>query len=221
MSGIERWFSEDPRRTPAEIACSLAGDRFWRDEHQSVVGTHPEMPDAACLLALDEELAHALLLVLSRLPAGQRLEFAQAFYDRVPGGPPPVPRSSDAPRRLALGASIVLFVVELIDLTPNERETVTDLLQGAAQGDDLERTPPTTVAQLARTITRLRSEQFVDDSSKSGVAGMALAEVLAPSSGAVDVQEVLARCTSAALDNWDRERVLSFLVDVRRLLSGR
>jgi hypothetical protein len=41
------WYSERPQRPPAECACLLAGDRFWRDERLSLLGTHPDFPDVA------------------------------------------------------------------------------------------------------------------------------------------------------------------------------
>jgi hypothetical protein len=42
-----------------QVACLLARDRFWKDERRRLIGTHPDWPDAAHLLDLEEEPAHA------------------------------------------------------------------------------------------------------------------------------------------------------------------
>src|SRR5436190_23409521 len=65
------------RLPPDELACKLAGDRFWRDETARLIGSHPDWPDAAHFLRREEEVAHALVLVLSRLPGRARRAFAQ------------------------------------------------------------------------------------------------------------------------------------------------
>ena len=81
MPPAEDWFEDEgPRPRPADVACTLAEDRFWRDERLRLIGSHPDWPDAAYLLDLGEELAHALVLVLSRLPVSRRRAFADAFY---------------------------------------------------------------------------------------------------------------------------------------------
>src|SRR5262249_37633193 len=66
LSRMEQWFAERPRRPASEYACELAGDRFWRDERGRLIGMHPDWPEAAFLLGLREEIAHALVLALSR-----------------------------------------------------------------------------------------------------------------------------------------------------------
>jgi hypothetical protein len=112
VSRVDRWFQESPRRPPAEIACLLARDRFWRDDRLRLIGTHPDWPDAAGLLDLGEELAHALVLVLSALPEALRRDLADAFYERRHGrGTWP---TGDGRARLALAAAVALHVVEIV-----------------------------------------------------------------------------------------------------------
>lgn len=216
MSRVQSWLSEDPPRRSAEIACLLARDRFWQDERRMLIGTHPEMPDAAYVLDLRDELAHALLLVLSRLPMSQRGEFAERFYERAHGRT--FMPSFDAHTRLSLAATIVLHVGDVIDFPEAGYERVLDLLRGAAQGDDLGRTPAPAVEEVSRTVTQLRSEPD-DVTDPRDVAAVALAEVLAPSSEGVDLQEVLARCAFAAVETWESRRVLDFLLEVDRLFA--
>src|SRR5919197_421182 len=104
MSRMDRWFAERP--SPAEIACALAGDKFWRDARLRLIGTHPDWPDAAWLLRLDEAVAHAFVLVLSRLPAARRRDFAEAFYARRDGSGAELSR--DSRERLALAVAETL-----------------------------------------------------------------------------------------------------------------
>jgi hypothetical protein len=195
----------------AEIACSLARDRFWQDEGLRLLGTHPDWPDAADALELDEELAHALVLVLSRLPESRRRGFAEAFYEERRG--PSAHRPSDETARLALAAAVVLHVVEIVE--PRLRsERVLDLLQATAQGDDLTRTPEPAVSELRKTIARIRFEAEPED------AGLALAEVLDPAGEVVDLKAVLARSAWAAVETWEPPRVLGFLLEVEGLLAA-
>jgi hypothetical protein len=79
--GRRFWWSEEPRRSPAEYAAELARDRFWRDEQRRLIGTHPDFPEVLMLLDLSEELAHGLVLILSRLPEERRKPFAEVFFD--------------------------------------------------------------------------------------------------------------------------------------------
>jgi hypothetical protein len=224
MSRIDQWLSENPDLSAPELACRLARDRFWKDEQQSLIRTHPEMPDAAYMLGLDEEVAHALLLVLSRLRASERQAFAQAFYEQRQGGSDfPVPRryegasrhrpTLDPEARVSLGAALVLQVLELIELPATSREQVVDLLRGAAQGDDLARAPATALERLSSAIAPIRP-----GTGESTDAQIVLAEVLTPSSGVVDLREVLARCAFTAVDSWEPHRVVDFLVDAERLI---
>ena len=224
MSRIDRWLSENPDLSAPELACRLARDRFWKDKQQSLIRTHPEMPDAAYMLGLGEEVAHALLLVLSRLRTSDRQGFAQAFYEQRQGGSDfPVPRRYEGARRdpppldpearVSLGAALVLQVLELIELPAACREQVVDLLWGAAQGDDLARTPATAVEQLSSAIAPIGS-----GTGDSTDAQVVLAEVLSPSSGVVDLREVLARCAFTAVESWEPDRVVDFLVEAEQLI---
>jgi hypothetical protein len=195
----------------AEIACSLARDRFWQDERLRLIGTHPDWPDAAFFLELDEALAHALVLVLSRLPESRRRGFAEAFYEERRGRG--ASRPTDAAAQLALAAAVILEVVEILE--PRLRsERVLDLLHGAAQGDDLTRTPEPAVSELRKTIARIRFEAEPED------AALALAEVLDPASDIVDLKAVLARSAWAAVETWEPARVLGFLLAVERLFAA-
>jgi hypothetical protein len=45
-------------------ANELAQERFWRDEQQRLISSHRDWPDAAQFLELEDELAHAFVLVL-------------------------------------------------------------------------------------------------------------------------------------------------------------
>jgi hypothetical protein len=219
VSRFDKWFSEEPRRPPAEIACLLARDRFWNDERQRLIGTHREWPEApGLLLDLTEELAHALVMVLSRLPAAGRRGFADAFYEQRRSGPSSLP--DDGRRRLAAGAAIVLNLAEILDDPVIYDERTLDLLHGAAQGDDLSRTPARAVAALGKKIARIRVEfEFADPADPGGAAALALAEVLAPSSGVIDLKEVLARSAWAVVETLEAPGVLRFLLEVDRVLA--
>jgi hypothetical protein len=218
VSRFDKWFSEEPRRPPADIACLLARDRFWKDERQRLIGTHRDWPEVAELLDLTEELAHALVMVLSRLPAARRREFADAFYAQRRSGPSSLP--DDDRRRLAAGAAIVLNVAEIVDDPVIYDDRTLDLLHGAAQGDDLSRTPAPAVAALGKKITRIRVEfEFDDSADPRGAAALALAEVLAPSSDVIDLKEVLARAAWAVVETLEAPGVLRFLLEVDRVLA--
>src|ERR671922_1740745 len=93
-------------------------------------------------------------------------------------------------------------------------ERVLDLLHGAAQGDDLTRTPEPAVSELRKTIARIRFEAEPED------AALALAEVLDPASDIVDLKAVLARSAWAAVETWEPARVLGFLLAVERLFAA-
>jgi hypothetical protein len=200
---------------PPAYACVLARDRFWQDEQRRLIGTHPDWPDAAYFLDLDEELAHAFVLVLSRLPTERRRDFAEAFYAGRSGRR--ADRWSDWPP--ALAAAVVLEVVDLLE--PELRsERVLDLLHGAAQGDDLSRTPEPAVRELRKTIARIRFDvEPVDSPYPRRSVALALAEVLDPAGDRVDLKEVLARSAWAAVETWEPERVLGLLLRVERRLA--
>jgi hypothetical protein len=216
MSRIEKWFSEKPRRPPAEIACLLARDRFWKDERLRMIGTHPDWHDAAFLLDLNDALAHAFVLVLSRLPLTFRRGFADVFYAERHGRAHSL--GNDARTRLALAAAVVLQVAETAEPKIWNERTL-DLLRGAAQGDDLTRTPEPAVDELRKTIARIRLQvEFDDLADPRGAAALALAEVLDPSSDLVDFKEVLARSAWAVVETREPPGVLAFLLEVDRLL---
>jgi len=218
VSRVDDWWSEKPRRSPAEYACELAQDGFWRDERQRLIGSHPDWPDAARFLELEDELAHAFLLVLSRPPAERRADFADSFYSERPrddaGWIPSDPRV-----KLALAAAVVLLIVDL--LRPEIRsERIVDLLRGAAQGDDLTRTPEPALTEIRKAIARVRLDvELEDPTDPRAAASLALAEVLDPSSEIVALQEVLARAAWAKIESREPPRVLGFLLEVDRIFA--
>ena len=84
----------------------------------------------------------------------------------------------------------------------------------------MSRTPPAVLSALQEKIARIRLEFESEDPAESrGAAALALAEVLDPSSGIVDLKEVLARSTWAAVEMAEEERVLQFLLDVDWVLA--
>ena len=212
MSRVDDWLSEEPRRSPAEYATELAGDRFWRDEQQRLIGTHPDFPEATWLLDLNDELAHGVLLVLSRLPEERRRPFADVFFAERRRSPREIP--SDPAFRLKAAASVALLVVELaVDQVRNER--ITDLLTGAAQGDDLTHTPPSAVVHLQKAIARVRfSVELEDPADPHAAASLAIAEVLDPAGDVVALKAVVARASWAAVESWEASRVLGFLLQL-------
>jgi hypothetical protein len=215
-SRVDRWLAE--QRSPAEVACLLARDRFWQDETLRLVGTHPDFPDVAMLLDLEEELAHALVLALSRVPTPRRPALAERFYEqrsRERGGR----IATDARLRLQAAAGVALLVVELAaDVLRNER--VVDLLQGLAQGDDLTRTPTPALDELRRAVARVRySIELEDPADPRAAAAHAIVEVLDPASEVVSLQAVLARAAWAAVESWEPRRTLEFLLDCERIVA--
>jgi hypothetical protein len=214
----DQWL-EEPRRSPAEYATELARDRFWRDERQRLIGTHPNFPDAAILLDLNEELAHALLLTLSRLPEERRLPFAQVFFDERHGGDKEVP--NDPRQRLAVAASVALLVVDLA-VDQLKRERIADLLSGAAQEDDLTRTPATAVVDIQKAVARVRFDiELEDPGDPRAAASLAVAEVLIPAGDVVALKMVVARAAWASVESWEPPRALAFLLQLATALSPR
>jgi hypothetical protein len=215
-SRVGAWWSEKPRRPPSVYACELARARFWRDPRRRLIETYPDLDEAAPLLKLPEELAHALVLVLSRLPSGGREAFAQSFYRQRrcrPGLLPVQPRG-----RLAVAAAVALLVVDVAG-DPLRSERVVDLLRGAAQGDDLTRTPAPALAELQKAIARVRFDLELEDPADArAAAALAVAEVLDPANDGVAMQEVLARAAWAAVESWEAPRVLAFLLEVDQVL---
>jgi hypothetical protein len=212
------WFWEEPRREPGEYAVDLARDRFWRDEQKRLIGTHPDFPDAAWLLDLNEELAHGLILVLSRIPEERRWSFADLFFAERRGGTIETPNNPSV--RLAAGASVALLVLELAaDELRGTR--IEDLLAGAAQGDDLTHTPLPAVTYLQKAVARERfNVEFENLADPRGAASLAVAEVLVPASEVVALKEVVARSCWAAVESWESPRVLAFLLQLAHTLDA-
>lgn len=212
MSRADTWWSEEPRRSAAEYACELAGDRFWRDPTRRLIGTHPDFPDVAWLLDLDVNTAHALVLSLSRMPEERRESFAEVFFEERGRWPTAIP--ADPRSLLAAAATVALLVVELaVDELRSER--IVDLLVGAAQADDLTQTPETTLAELQKVITRVRFDINLESSDDArAAASLAVAEVLDPAGDVVDVKTVMARAAWAAVEHWETPYVLAFLLQL-------
>jgi len=218
MSRFELWWAEEPRRSPAEYATELARDRFWRDDQQRLLGTHPDFPDVPMLLDdLNEELAHALVLALSRLPEDRRRPLAEVFFAERIGGQKDV--SNDPRDQLAAAAGIALLVLDLaVDELRSER--IADLLAGAAQEDDLTRTPASAIEDIQKAIARVRFDIDLEDpSDPRAAASLAVAEVLNPAGEVVALKAVVARATWAAVESWEHPRVLAFLLQLPLALN--
>jgi hypothetical protein len=208
MGRVERWLSERPRRAPAEYATLFARDRIWRDEGRRFVATNPDLEEAADLLQLEAPFAHALAVVLSRLPAATRLPFAERFY--ASRRPAPGERAE-----LRVAAAAALRVLDLAGRDDLRSLRVVDLLYAAEQGDDLSLTPDVALAEIRKAVARVRLDlDLEDESAPESAAAIAVVEVLDPSSGVVPLQEVLVRAAWAAVESWDPERVLAFLVEL-------
>lgn len=221
MAHVEKWLSERPRRPPSDLACALARDRFWRDQAGRLLEVHPEWPDAAFFLGLGEEIAHALVLALSRQPASERHAFAEQFFAERPPWRRGAGRTQlDAQALLRIAARIALLVLDLTESAVLGDATIVDLLQGAAQGDDLTTAPVTTVERLQKAVARVRFDPSLEDGSDPhAVAALAVVEVLDPASDVVAVQEVLARATFATVECRTRAETLHFLVAADLILS--
>ncbi len=210
VSRLENWWSEEPRRSPAAYATELARDHFWRDEQQRLLGTHPDFPDVTMLFDLNDEVSHALVLILSRLPEERRGPFAEVFFAERRGGRSQI--SNDPRRRLAAAARAALLVIDLA-AEQLQGEHIVDLLAGAAQEDDLTRTPATAVVKLQTAIARIRLDVELEDPfDPRAAASLAIAEVLSPEGDVVALKEVVARASWAAVESWDPPRVLAFLL---------
>jgi hypothetical protein len=213
VSRLENWLDEEPRRTAADYACDIARDAFWRDERSRLISAHPDWPEIAYLLGLGEAVAHALVLVLSRLPVAERLPFAERFFERRL----PLHGRAGEADRLTVAAQIALLV---LDLTALRDDAIVDLLQGAAQGDDLTATPAPAVVRLQKAIATIRFDPaFEDETDPHAVATIAAIEVLDPSSDEIAVPEIVARAAFAAVECRPREEAVSFLVEAERILA--
>jgi hypothetical protein len=91
---------------------------------------------------------------------------------------------------------------------------------GAAQGDDLSRTPTAAVVDLQKAIARVRFDiELEDPSDPHAAASLAVAEVLNPAGDIVALKAVAARASWAAVESWDQPRVLGFLLRLAVVLS--
>jgi hypothetical protein len=219
MSPVEDWWSEDPRRAPAAYAHALAKHRFWQDEQRRLIATHHDLVEVAPLLELEPEPAHALVLVLSRLPKSRRRAFADAFYEGRQRDVNRIGWSASVPF-LRPAAAVALLVLELAgDALDTPR--IRDLLQGAAQGDDLTRTPASALADLRKAVARVRMDvELEDPAHPRGAAALAVAEVLDPAGEVVALQEVVARAAWAAVETWEPARVLAFMLELDRIFAA-
>jgi hypothetical protein len=120
----------------------------------------------------------------------------------------------------ATAAAVALLVLELAcDVLDTAR--IRDLLQGAAQGGDLSRTPPPALAELRKAVARVRMDvELEDPAHPRGAAALAVAEVLDPAGEVVAVQEVLARAAWAAAETWEPPRVLAFMLELDRIFAA-
>jgi hypothetical protein len=215
MPPVEDWWSEEPRRPPAAYACELAKRRFWRDEQRRLIATDHDLLVVAPLLELEEELAHALVLVLSRLPKSRRRDFADAFYEERS-----LAYSIRRAEPRATAAAVALLVLELAGDALNT-ERIRDLLQGAAQGDDLTRTPAPALAELRKAVARVRMDVELEDPAHArGAAALAVTEALDPAGDVVALQEVVARAAWAAVETWEPSRVLAFMLELDRIFAA-
>jgi hypothetical protein len=218
MSRVDRWWADDPRRPPAEYAVELAGSRAWQQQTR-FTKTSADVEDAAPLLRLEERFAHAFVVVLSQLPKSTRRRFAERFYAERTGERRGL---SDAGSRgaLALAASVALLVVGLSERADLADARLLDVLQGAAQGDDVSALPETTLEELRKAVARTRLDLDAENADNPAAsAALVVAEVLDSSSHVVPLQEILVRAAWAAVKSWEPDRVLEFLLQVDELLS--
>lgn len=218
MSRIEEWL-ERRGEPPAAFLCEIAADRFWRGRRR-FVATHVDLDEAvvAGLIPVAPELAHGLTLVLSRLPERERYDFAEAFLELRADAGVDWPETPEG--RLRAAAAVALLVLELTRDEGLRSARIVDLLTGAQQGDDLTLTPGPAVDALRKVIARVRFDvDLQDEDLPRSAASIAVVEVLDPSSDAIDLKEVLARAAWAAVESWERPRVLSFLLEAARLLD--
>lgn len=213
---VGRWYSERPRRPPAEYATQLARMRAWRDVERLFITSVPDLWDLDDLLELDVELAHALVLVLSRLPAARRRDFADRFYERRSGH---WPAATAATTRAAAVAQMVLPLTGRSDL---DNDRIADLLTAIEQGDDLVLTPPQAIADVEKAVVRARLDIDLEEQLEPNAAAtMAVVEVLDPSGDEPAFQALLMRATWATLETAGFEGALEFLLAVDALSGAR
>jgi hypothetical protein len=171
-------------------------------------------------LLLDRETAHALVLALSTLPEALRPAFARRFLTAKTRHRDPW-TTTEPTARLAAAASIALLVVDLAGRPDMATARLLDFLHAAAQGDDLSSMPETAFAELAKIVARTRLDLDADNPfDPRAAAASAVVEVIDPSSGQVDLQEILMRATWAAARSWESERLLDFLLAADHALPG-
>lgn len=213
MPDHDDWWAERPRRPPGDYATRLARKRVWRNVDHCFIATVPDIQETEGLLQLDVEMGHALVFVLSRLPAASRRRVADGFYSLRPGSvhrdPPP------ASSRAAAIASMVLPLTQRPDL---DTMRIADVLVAIQQGDDVSAMPPTAVAEIANAVARARVDlERENQRDPRSAATMAVIEVLDPSSDNPAVQEVLMRATWATLMTSGTAGVIEFLFAVDAL----
>lgn len=220
MSRVDAWWSERPRRTPAEYVCELAAARLWRSETDPFVKTSPEIEETSeTFLHLGKELAHALVIVLRELPRAERRSFAEKFYRRRKRGSEW--EITGPATELSRAAAIALLVVELTEHPDLRGMRIVDLLTALAQGDDLSSTPDAVVAEIRKIVARIRLDvELEDELDPRSAAATAIVEVIDPSGGAVALQEVLVRAAWAVVKTWEAERVLDFVLAADRILAA-
>jgi hypothetical protein len=167
---------------------------------------------------LNEELAHGLVLTLSRLPDDRREPLADVFFAEHRGGDREI--GHDPRHQLAAAAAVALLVLELaVDELRTDR--IADLLAGAAQEDDLTRTPASAVEDIQKAIARVRFDlELEDPSDPRAAASLAVAEVLNPAGEVVALKAVVARASWAAVESWEHPQVLAFLFQLAWALSA-
>jgi hypothetical protein len=210
--------TDEPDESPAAFACKAASARLWRDRRR-FVGTHPDLDEAAgWRVPASPEILHALTLVLSRLPEEERRPFADGFFELRGETRTTSPRTPEA--RLRAAAAVALLVLELTQDGRLRSDRIADLLTGAAQGDDLTTTPAPTVDEVQKAVAHVRYDVDLEDEViPRAAASLAVVEVLDPSSDGVALKEILARAAWAAVESWDRPRVLAFLLEADRALA--
>jgi hypothetical protein len=158
------------------------------------------------------------VLVLSRLPKSRRRDFADVFYEerrRAGGRAYSIGRSEQR----ATAAAVALLVLELAG-DGLDTARIRDLLQGAAQRDDLTRTPAPALAELRKAVARVRMDvELEDPAHPRGAAALAVAEVLDPTGEVIALQEVVARAAWAAAETWEPPRVLAFMLELDRIFA--
>jgi hypothetical protein len=212
MDRVGRWYSERPRRSPAEYALELTRLRGWRDVERSFIESVDDLWELDEFLNLDSELAHAFVFVLSTQPAARRRDYAERFYSERTGDRRSTP---DLVSRAAAVASMVLPLTGRADL---DNDRVADLLTAIEQGDDLTLTPPGTIAELQKAVARARLDLDLDDQlAPHAAATTAVVEMLDSSSDLPATLEILMRATWAVLETSGAAVAIDFLLAVDAL----